>query len=105
MKHALSNVRGPEGLPATRRAHLVWQSPSYLLGSNGASRAEQSDRSGYPTMIPLRFEASEYRTRLQAIREEMALRNLDLLVVNDVANQHYITGYDGWSFIRHRSCW
>ncbi|MDX3973733.1 M24 family metallopeptidase [Shinella sp.] len=49
-------------------------------------------------MIQLPFALSEYRTRLQAIRAEMARRNLDLLIVNDVANQHYITGYDGWSF-------
>ena len=49
-------------------------------------------------MIELPFALAEYRTRLQAIRTEMARRNLDLLVVNDVANQHYITGYDGWSF-------
>ncbi|TAA55882.1 M24 family metallopeptidase [Shinella sp. JR1-6] len=49
-------------------------------------------------MIELPFALSEYRARLQAIRAEMARRNLDLLVVNDVANQHYITGYDGWSF-------
>ncbi|MGN6772438.1 MAG: M24 family metallopeptidase [Rhizobiaceae bacterium] len=49
-------------------------------------------------MIPLPFERGEYRRRLQAIREEMARRGLDLLIVNDVANQHYITGYDGWSF-------
>lgn len=49
-------------------------------------------------MIELPFALSEYKARLQAIRSEMARRNLDLLVVNDVANQHYITGYDGWSF-------
>ena len=49
-------------------------------------------------MIPLPFERDEYRRRLQAIREEMARRGLDLLIVNDVANQHYITGYAGWSF-------
>ena len=49
-------------------------------------------------MIELPFALSEYRNRLQAIRAEMARRDLDLLVVNDVANQHYITGYDGWSF-------
>lgn len=49
-------------------------------------------------MIELPFALSEYRARLQAIRAEMAQRNLDLLVINDVANQHYITGYDGWSF-------
>jgi ectoine hydrolase len=28
----------------------------------------------------------------------MQRRGLDLLIVNDVANQHYITAYDGWSF-------
>ena len=28
----------------------------------------------------------------------MSQRRLDLLLVNDVANQHYITAYDGWSF-------
>ncbi|TIP79315.1 MAG: ectoine hydrolase DoeA, partial [Mesorhizobium sp.] len=49
-------------------------------------------------MIPLPFLLDEYRNRLSAIRTEMARRGLDLLVVNDVANQHYITGYDGWSF-------
>lgn len=49
-------------------------------------------------MIQLPFALSEYRTRLQAIRAEMARRGLDLLIVNDIANQHYITGYDGWSF-------
>ena len=49
-------------------------------------------------MIPLPFAPEEYRRRLRAIRSEMARRGLDLLVVNDVANQHYITGYDGWSF-------
>ncbi|MER9128019.1 M24 family metallopeptidase [Mesorhizobium sp. M0959] len=49
-------------------------------------------------MIPLPFLLDEYRSRLSAIRTEMARRGLDLLVVNDVANQYYITGYDGWSF-------
>ena len=49
-------------------------------------------------MIPLPFALDEYRNRLRVIRTEMARRGLDLLVVNDVANQHYITGYDGWSF-------
>src|SRR5580704_11772585 len=49
-------------------------------------------------MIELPFARTEYEKRLQSIRKEMARRNLDLLFVNDVANQHYITGYDGWSF-------
>ncbi|CCV12323.1 M24 family metallopeptidase [Mesorhizobium sp. STM 4661] len=49
-------------------------------------------------MTQLPFALSEYQSRLLAIRADMARRGLDLLIVNDVANQHYITGYDGWSF-------
>ena len=49
-------------------------------------------------MVPLPFEASEYQGRLLRVREDMARRDLDLLIVNDVANQHYLTAYDGWSF-------
>lgn len=49
-------------------------------------------------MIPLPFTRQEYTARLEAVRKEMAHRGLDLLVVSDVANQHYLTAYDGWSF-------
>lgn len=49
-------------------------------------------------MIELPFARAEYDLRLKKIRAEMEKRGLDLLIVNDVANQHYITGYDGWSF-------
>lgn len=49
-------------------------------------------------MIKLPFGHEEYAARLRKIRAEMARRGLELLIVNDVANQHYITGYDGWSF-------
>lgn len=49
-------------------------------------------------MISLPFERSEYAERLRRVRQEMARRDLDLLIVNDVANQHYLTAYDGWSF-------
>lgn len=49
-------------------------------------------------MIQLPFARAEYEQRLQKIRSEMQKRGLDLLIVNDIANQHYITGYDGWSF-------
>jgi ectoine hydrolase len=49
-------------------------------------------------MIELPFARSEYGLRLKKIRTEMEKRGLDLLIVNDVANQHYVTGYDGWSF-------
>lgn len=49
-------------------------------------------------MIELPFDRREYQERLSRIRAEMGRRDLELLVINDVANQHYITGYDGWSF-------
>lgn len=49
-------------------------------------------------MIELPFARAEYEQRLKRIRAEMGKRGLDLLIVNDVANQHYITAYDGWSF-------
>ena len=49
-------------------------------------------------MVPLPFQAAEYESRLAKIRREMSRRGLDLLIVNDIANQHYITAYDGWSF-------
>jgi ectoine hydrolase len=49
-------------------------------------------------VIPFPFEHSEYRRRLKLVRAEMARRGLDLLIVTDIANQHYLTAYDGWSF-------
>jgi Xaa-Pro aminopeptidase len=49
-------------------------------------------------MVPLPFDRSEYAARLARIRKEMTRRDIGLLVVADIANQHYITGYDGWSF-------
>lgn len=49
-------------------------------------------------MIEVPFARDEYQQRLRKIRAEMAKRRLELLIVNDVANQHYMTGYDGWSF-------
>jgi Xaa-Pro dipeptidase len=49
-------------------------------------------------MVPLPFSPDEYHRRLHAVRGEMERRSLDLLIVNDVASQHYLTGYDGWSF-------
>jgi ectoine hydrolase len=49
-------------------------------------------------MVPLPFDRAEYARRLARIRRDMADRDIGLLVVTDVANQHYLTGYDGWSF-------
>jgi Xaa-Pro aminopeptidase len=49
-------------------------------------------------MVPLPFERKEYEKRLARLRAEMARRGMDLLIVTDVANQYYLTAYDGWSF-------
>jgi Xaa-Pro aminopeptidase len=49
-------------------------------------------------MVRPPFDASEYQQRLTAVRHELNRRALDLLVVTDVANQNYLTAYDGWSF-------
>jgi Xaa-Pro aminopeptidase len=49
-------------------------------------------------MVSLPFDKSEYRERLQRLRAMMSAAGIDLLVVNDVANQHYLSAYDGWSF-------
>jgi Xaa-Pro dipeptidase len=49
-------------------------------------------------MVPLPFSKDEYRQRLRRLRDQMARRGIDLLIVTDVANQYYLTAYDGWSF-------
>jgi Xaa-Pro aminopeptidase len=49
-------------------------------------------------MVPLPFNQAEYEFRLSRVRAEMAHRGMDLLIVTDIANQHYLTAYDGWSF-------
>ena len=49
-------------------------------------------------MVALPFSKDEYRQRLRKVRDQMARRGIELLVVTDVANQYYLTAYDGWSF-------
>jgi Xaa-Pro aminopeptidase len=46
----------------------------------------------------MRFERTEYQTRLDRVREAMHRRGLEVMVVSDPANMYYLTGYDGWSF-------
>ncbi|ULJ74259.1 M24 family metallopeptidase [Rhizobium gallicum] len=46
----------------------------------------------------LRFELSEYKTRLEKARRAMERAGIDLLVVTDPANMGWLTGYDGNSF-------
>lgn len=48
------------------------------------------------------FTHAEYQDRLTKTRQEMARRNLDLLIVTDPSNMNWLTGYDGWSFYVHQ---
>jgi Xaa-Pro aminopeptidase len=49
-------------------------------------------------MVSLPFEKLEYQQRLMRVRTAMEASAIDILIVNDIANQHYLTAYDGWSF-------
>ena len=53
-----------------------------------------------PARLP--FERAEYAQRLTKTRAAMAQRGVDLLIVTDPANMHWLTGYDGWSFYVHQ---
>ncbi|VVT09242.1 Ectoine hydrolase [Roseovarius sp. EC-HK134] len=50
----------------------------------------------------LPFSAQEYQRRLDKTRIAMARLDLDALFVTDPSNQHWLTGYDGWSFYVHQ---
>ncbi|MEI4232813.1 M24 family metallopeptidase [Roseovarius sp. D22-M7] len=50
----------------------------------------------------LPFSDLEYQRRLAKTRDAMAARDLDVLFVTDPSNQHWLTGYDGWSFYVHQ---
>jgi ectoine hydrolase len=43
----------------------------------------------------LRFTAAEYAARLSRTRAAMEAREIELLVVSDPSNMHWLTGYDG----------
>ncbi len=44
------------------------------------------------------FSQSEYESRIGVVKERMAQKRIDVLIVFDPANMNYLTGYDGWSF-------
>lgn len=50
-----------------------------------------------------RFDAAEYAARLARTRAAMEAAGIDLLVVSDPSNMHWLTGYDGWSFYVHQA--
>ncbi|MCX2722756.1 M24 family metallopeptidase [Roseibium salinum] len=50
----------------------------------------------------LPFSQSEYQRRLQLIRNDMNMRGIDVLFLEDPSNMSWTTGYDGWSFYVHQ---
>ncbi|MGP1257247.1 MAG: ectoine hydrolase DoeA [Kiloniellales bacterium] len=52
--------------------------------------------------VTLNFERSEYRQRLAKARAAMESRGIELLLITDPSNMHWLTGYDGWSFYVHQ---
>lgn len=50
----------------------------------------------------LNFSREEYAERLTKTRAAMQAQGLDLLIVSDPSNMHWLTGYDGWSFYVHQ---
>ncbi len=50
----------------------------------------------------LNFTREEYAARLGRTRSAMERAGIDLLIVSDPSNMHWLTGYDGWSFYVHQ---
>lgn len=48
------------------------------------------------------FDKSEHVRRLDRVKERMAQRGTDVLLVTDPSNMNYLSGYDGWSFYVHQ---
>ncbi len=52
--------------------------------------------------VELNFSREEYAERLAKTRTAMAEASIELLLVSDPSNMHWLTGYDGWSFYVHQ---
>ncbi len=50
----------------------------------------------------LNFDRAEYDARLAKVRGAMERAGIELLIVTDPSNMHWLTGYDGWSFYVHQ---
>jgi len=50
----------------------------------------------------LPFTLAEYERRLDKARAAMIVQGLDVVFITDPSNQHWLTGYDGWSFYVHQ---
>jgi ectoine hydrolase len=54
------------------------------------------------TAPKLNFTRAEYDERLAKTRAAMERAGIELLIVTDPSNMHWLTGYDGWSFYVHQ---
>ncbi|MDR1921943.1 MAG: M24 family metallopeptidase [Candidatus Adiutrix sp.] len=50
----------------------------------------------------MNFELSEFHERLRKVKASMFHRKMEVLIVSDPSNMHYLSGYDGWSFYVHQ---
>ena len=50
----------------------------------------------------LNFTHAEYKQRLDKVRGAMQEKYIDVLIISDPSNMHWLTGYDGWSFYVHQ---
>lgn len=48
------------------------------------------------------FAIAEYRERIRKTKERMEQKGIEVLLITDPANIHYLSGYDGWSFYVHQ---
>ncbi len=53
-------------------------------------------------VVNLPFSREEYASRIARVRQAMAARGIELLIVSDPSNMAWLTGYDGWSFYVHQ---
>jgi len=52
--------------------------------------------------VLLNFTRAEYDQRLAKVRAAMEAKGIELLILSDPSNMHWLTGYDGWSFYVHQ---
>ncbi len=50
----------------------------------------------------MNFDLAEFEIRLRKVKESMFHRHIEVLIVSDPSNMHWLTGYDGWSFYVHQ---
>jgi Xaa-Pro dipeptidase len=53
-------------------------------------------------MVIMNFTFEEYQNRLALVKNKMSQSGLEVLIVSDPSNMHWLTGYDGWSFYVHQ---